>query len=75
MKDRLDSVNCMLFNMGDVIKDGFEMGNIWYNEPKTVDVAFDVISDVAMAAASQQYGGFTIPQVDKILAPYAKEIL
>lgn len=50
MKDRLDSVNCMLFNMGDVIKDGFEMGNIWYNEPKTVDVAFDVISDVAMAA-------------------------
>ena len=25
MKDRLDSVNCMLFNMGDVIKDGFEM--------------------------------------------------
>lgn len=73
MKDRLDSVNCMLFNMGDVIKDGFEMGNIWYNEPKTVDVAFDVISDVAMAAASQQYGGFTIPQVDKILAPYAKK--
>lgn len=73
MKDRLDSVNCMLFNMGDVIKNGFEMGNIWYNEPKTLDVAFDVISDVGMAAASQEYGGFTIPQVDKILAPYAKK--
>lgn len=73
MKDRLDSVNCMLFNMGDVIKNGFEMGNIWYNEPKTLDVAFDVISDVAMAAASQEYGGFTIPQVDKILAPYVKK--
>lgn len=73
MKDRLDSVNCMLFNMGDVIKNGFEMGNIWYNEPKTLDVAFDVISDVAMSAASQQYGGFTIPQVDKLLAPYAEK--
>lgn len=73
MKDRLDSVNCMLFNMYDVIKNGFEMGNLWYNEPKTLDVAFDVISDVAMATASQEYGGFTIPQVDKILAPYAKK--
>lgn len=73
MKDRLDSVNCMLFNMEDVIKNGFEMGNLWYNEPKTLDVAFDVISDVAMATASQEYGGFTIPQVDKILAPYAKK--
>ena len=73
MKDRLDSVNCMLFNMYDVIKNGFEMGNLWYNEPKTLDVALDVISDVAMATASQEYGGFTIPQVDKILAPYAKK--
>lgn len=56
MKDRLDSINCVLFNMGNVINGGFEMGNVWYNEPKTLDVAFDVISDVAMSAASQQYG-------------------
>lgn len=48
--------NCCLFNMSNVIRDGFEMGNVWYNEPKTLDVAFDVISDVAMSAASQQYG-------------------
>ena len=26
-----------------------------------------------MAAASQQYGGFTVPEVDKILAPYAEK--
>ena len=56
MKDRLDSLNCCLFDMSNVLKDGFEMGNVWYNEPKTLDVAFDVISDVAMSAASQQYG-------------------
>lgn len=73
MKDRLDGINCCLFNMADVIKNGFEMGNVWYNEPKTLDVAFDVISDVVLSAASQQYGGFTIPQVDKLLAPYAKK--
>lgn len=73
MKDRLDSMNCCLFDMGNVIGGGFEMGNQWYNEPKTLDVAFDVISDVAMSAASQQYGGFTIPRVDTILAPYAQK--
>lgn len=73
MKDRLDNINCCLFNMSNVLKDGFEMGNVWYNEPKTLDVAFDVISDVAMSAASQQYGGFTIPRVETILAPYAEK--
>lgn len=73
MKDRLDSINCCLFDMGNVISGGFEMGNQWYNEPNTLDVAFDVISDVAMSAASQQYGGFTIPRVDTILAPYAQK--
>ncbi len=72
-KDRLDSVNCCLFDMDNVLRNGFEMGNLWYNEPKTLDVAFDVISDITMSAASQQYGGFTIPEVDKILARYAEK--
>lgn len=26
-----------------------------------------------MSAASQQYGGFTVPEVDKLLAPYAEK--
>lgn len=72
-KDRRDTLNCCLFDMGNVLKNGFEMGNVWYNEPKTLDVAFDVISDVTMSAASQQYGGFTIPRVDSILVPYAEK--
>ena len=52
---------------------GIEMGNIWYNEPKTLDTAFDVIGDIVLSAASQQYGGFTVPEVDKILEPYAEK--
>lgn len=65
--------NCCLFDMQRVLSGGFEMGNVWYNEPKTLDVAFDVISDVAISAAACQYGGFTIPECDKLLAPYAKK--
>ncbi len=71
MSARRDTMNCCLFDVASVLKGGFEMGNLWYNEPKSLDVAFDVIGDIVMAAASQQYGGFTVPEVDKILAPYA----
>lgn len=73
MSARRDTMNCCLFDVANVLKDGFEMGNLWYNEPKSLNVAFDVIGDITMAAASQQYGGFTLPEVDKILAPYAQK--
>lgn len=71
MSARRDTMNCCLFDVGRVLKGGFEMGNLWYNEPKSLAVAFDVIGDIVMAAASQQYGGFTVAEVDKLLAPYA----
>jgi ribonucleoside-triphosphate reductase len=71
MSARRDTMNCCLFDMATVLKGGFEMGNLWYNEPKTLPVAFDVIGDVVLSTASQQYGGFTVPEIDKILAPYA----
>ena len=29
-------MNCCLFNVEEVLTGGFEMGNIWYNEPKTL---------------------------------------
>lgn len=73
MSARRDTMNCCLFNVANVLSGGFEMGNIWYNEPKTLDVAFDVIGDIVLSAASQQYGGFTVPEVDKILEPYAEK--
>ena len=78
--------NCTLFNYADLLhgirrdsqgcvieeRGGFEMANVWYNTPKTLDVAFDVMGDVCLSAASQQYGGHTIPNVDKTLAHYAE---
>lgn len=70
---RLDTINCCLCDIGTIMSGGFEMGNIWYNEPKTLDVAFDVMGDIILSTASQQYGGFTVPEVDKILAPYAEK--
>lgn len=73
MSARRDTMNCCLFDVANVLSGGFEMGNIWYNEPKSLDVAFDVIGDIVLSAASQQYGGFTISQIDKLLIPYAEK--
>ncbi|MEM0579798.1 anaerobic ribonucleoside-triphosphate reductase [Blautia sp. HA2174] len=70
---RLDTMNCCLFDVANVLRGGFEMGNVWYNEPKTLDTAFDVMGDIVLSTAAQQYGGFTVPEVDKILAPYAEK--
>ena len=70
---RQDTMNCCIFDVNGVLSGGFEMGNVWYNEPKSLDVAFDVIGDITLMAASQQYGGFTIPEVDKLLSKYAEK--
>lgn len=73
MSARRDSINCCLANIKEILHGGFEMGNVWYNEPKTLDVAFDVIGDIVLSMASQQYGGFTVPEVDTILEPFAEK--
>lgn len=69
---RLDTMNCCLFDMPNVLRGGFTMGNLEYQEPKSLDVAFDLIADITLNAASCQYGGFSISEIDKLLAPYAK---
>ena len=73
LENGIPTGNCCLFDVGAVMRDGFEMGNVWYNEPKTLDTAFDVMGDIILATASQQYGGFTVPEVDKILSYYAEK--
>ena len=70
---RLQTYNCCLFDMGRVLHGGFEWEHIGYNEPKDVRTAGNLISDITLNCAAQQYGGFTISEVDSILAPYARK--
>lgn len=69
-RDRLYTFNCCLADVGNIMKGGFENANIWMNEPKSLDVACDVMGDIIMSMSAHQYGGFTVPHVDTILAPY-----
>lgn len=70
---RAQTYNCCLFDMGKVLQGGFEWEHIGYNEPKDVRTAGNLISDITLNCAAQQYGGFTIPEVDSVLAPYAEK--
>lgn len=56
LENGIPTGNCCLYNTKEVMNGGFEMGNLWYNEPNTVDVACDVLGDIIMSAASSQYG-------------------
>lgn len=69
----LNSFNCCLFDMGNVLKGGFDMSNISYTEPTSVLSALQVIGDITLVASAQQFGGFTIPEIDDILVPYCRK--
>ena len=69
---RRDTFNCCLFDTKAVMTGGFEMGNLWYNEPKTIDTACDVLGDIIMMSASMQYGGWST-RIDDLLAPYVEK--
>lgn len=73
MSARRDTMNCCLFDMANVLKDGFEMSNIWYTEPKSLQTAFNVMGDVIINTTAMQYGGFTVAEVDTVLKKYAKK--
>ena len=63
-------INCCLFDVKNVLRGGFEMSGIKYKEPKSILSALQVIGDIALVATAQQFGGWTIPEIDKILVPY-----
>lgn len=64
--------NCCVFNMAEVFRGGFKMGSINYTEPTSFNSCVNLFKDAVLTASSQQYGGFTIPEVDKFFLPYAK---
>nr|DAU69832.1 MAG TPA: anaerobic ribonucleoside triphosphate reductase [Bacteriophage sp.] len=68
-----NSFNCCLFDIGTVLKGGFEMSNVKYTEPNSVLSALQVIGDITLVATAQQFGGFTLAEIDKVLLPYAKK--
>jgi ribonucleoside-triphosphate reductase len=67
-----DSINCCLFDLGSVIKGGFALNGIEIDEPDYFEAFMDLANDIMMVASSQQFGGFTYAELDKVGAPYLR---
>ena len=65
------SFNCCLFDCEEILKGGFTILNTPTKEPKRVASACGALFDIINAGSSQQYGGFTVCEVDRLLAKYA----
>ena len=61
------SINCCLFDIGKVLEGGFEMSNLHYSEPTSVESALQVIGDITLAASSQQFGDSLSQRLTKSL--------
>lgn len=66
------SINCCLFDMGSLLKNGFKINGVDNTQPNHLETALSTISDVILSASSQQFGGFTVPEIDTTLAPYVR---
>ena len=63
--------NCCVFDMETVLDGGFKILNVRTEEPKRVMSACGAMYDILNTASAQQYGGFSVPEIDKIVAKYA----
>ena len=66
------SFNCCLFDMASLLKGGYTINGVANRQPNHLETALSTISDIILSASSQQFGGFTVPEIDTILAPYVK---
>lgn len=65
--------NCVIADVGNVLRGGFEHAGVKYSEPGGVQKAMDIAGDVIMSMSSDQYGGFSFPNVDIEFAYYAEK--
>ena len=66
-------INCCLFDIGNVLKDGFNLNGKAIKEPDSLEKALDLMGDILFVASSQEYGGFTLAELDVVLKRYAEK--
>lgn len=62
--------NCMLIDLQGMLENGFKLGNAQIETPKSITTATAITAQIIAQVASHIYGGNTINEIDRILAPY-----
>ena len=66
------SINCCLFDMKSLLENGYRINGVDNTQPNHLETALSTVSDIILSASSQQFGGFTVPEIDTTLAPYVE---
>ncbi|MGL5460772.1 MAG: anaerobic ribonucleoside-triphosphate reductase [Cetobacterium sp.] len=56
MDELFNSINCCLFDMENVLKDGFYINGVHKEEPNHLESAVDITVDIILSASGQQFG-------------------
>ena len=64
--------NCSLPDFGNMLSEGFVLGNAMMDSPKSIGTAATQITQIIKDIAGAQYGGQTVNRADEILETYAK---
>lgn len=69
----LPQQNCTVADVGNILRGGFTHAGVRYSEPGGVQKAMDIAGDIVLSMSSDQYGGFSFPDVDKEFAYYTEK--
>lgn len=64
--------NCSLPDFGNMLSEGFVLGNAMMDSPKSIGTAATQITQIIKDIAGAQYGGQTVNRADEILEAYAE---
>lgn len=67
--------NCSLPDFEYMLKNGIKLGNAELEPPKSIMTAVSIIGILIAAISGEQYGGISVHELDKLLAPYAEMTL
>lgn len=65
--------NCCVAKMENIMDGGFWINGFFCKEPKNITNAVGVLGDIMVSAASAQYGGFSVADIDTTLAKYCEK--
>lgn len=65
-------INCCLFDFENVMSTGISLNGVSYEDINQITTAFAVLGDITLSASAQQYGGFSLSEIDVKMAPYAE---
>ena len=63
--------NCSLPDFNYLLANGFTLGNAVVDTPQSIGVATTLLAQLISSLSSEQYGGISVHELDKLLAPYA----